>query len=261
MRFRPTPSLRPVFLLLLGLLAAPPARASGPSSEGQSCPPRSEPQGVIQVRDTLLVGVAEHRSCPESWSGRTATTCDRGRAGVRASRAHAPAGGHGGCRGLTLRSIVDTQVSACGCYCTRPHQGRRRRRGRRRRGATSLTRDQSLTAGPAVAGGVRSTEFAGRDRIYVVRAAEREPRVRFRLAELTAPQGAPFRLHDGERRRGGVRAWSDRRGAGAPAGPRAGRRSTRRSARRRGPAPRREGRQGPELMMSTTSSRRGSISS
>lgn len=65
-------------------------------------------------------------------------------------------------------------------------------------GSYELTRDRSLTAALAAAGWL--TVFASKDRIFVVRAGERELRVRFKAQELTAPDPAStqFRLRDGD---------------------------------------------------------------
>jgi polysaccharide export outer membrane protein len=60
-----------------------------------------------------------------------------------------------------------------------------------------LTRDRTVAAALAAAGWL--TEFADRDRIFVVRR-EGELRVRFRAGEITAldPAVARFRLNDGD---------------------------------------------------------------
>jgi len=60
-----------------------------------------------------------------------------------------------------------------------------------------LTRDRSVTAALAAAGWL--TEFADRDRIFVVRH-DSDGRVRFRARDITAPNPAVarFRLNDGD---------------------------------------------------------------
>jgi polysaccharide export outer membrane protein len=65
-------------------------------------------------------------------------------------------------------------------------------------GPYELTRDRSVTAALAAAGWL--TPFASSDRIFVVRAGEREVRLRFKEQELTSPEPriAPFRLRDGD---------------------------------------------------------------
>lgn len=65
-------------------------------------------------------------------------------------------------------------------------------------GSYELTRDRSVTAALAAAGWL--TAFASDDRIFVVRASDREVRVRFKAQNLTAPdaQSVPFRLRDGD---------------------------------------------------------------
>lgn len=65
-------------------------------------------------------------------------------------------------------------------------------------GSFELTRDRGVLATLAVAGWV--TEFAGADRIFVVRMKPAEQRIRFRLKDLTAPErsSAQFRLQDGD---------------------------------------------------------------
>jgi len=63
-------------------------------------------------------------------------------------------------------------------------------------GAYELSRDRGVAAALAAAGWV--TDFAARDRVFVVRARESGPRIRFRLAELTTPEprSAQFQLRD-----------------------------------------------------------------
>jgi polysaccharide export outer membrane protein len=63
-------------------------------------------------------------------------------------------------------------------------------------GVYELARDRGVIAALAAAGWL--TEFARRDRIFVVRAAEK--RVRFEAAALTGaePHAVSFRLHDGD---------------------------------------------------------------
>lgn len=65
-------------------------------------------------------------------------------------------------------------------------------------GAYELTRDRTVTAALAAAGWLN--DFAGDDDVYVVRPADPQSRVRFRVKELTAadPRIARFQLHDGD---------------------------------------------------------------
>jgi len=65
-------------------------------------------------------------------------------------------------------------------------------------GAYELTRDRGVSAALAAAGWL--TDFAARDRIFVVRADSGSTRVRFRAQDLTSaePSSAHFRLHDGD---------------------------------------------------------------
>jgi polysaccharide export outer membrane protein len=65
-------------------------------------------------------------------------------------------------------------------------------------GIYELGRDRSLLAALAAAGWV--TDFAGRDRIFVVRREAPSPRLRFRVRELTSPTPsvAAFSLRDGD---------------------------------------------------------------
>jgi protein involved in polysaccharide export with SLBB domain len=65
-------------------------------------------------------------------------------------------------------------------------------------GVYDLTRDRSLAAALAAAGWL--TDFAAKDRIFVVRGGAQEMRVRFRAREITAPDphSSGFRLHDGD---------------------------------------------------------------
>lgn len=63
-------------------------------------------------------------------------------------------------------------------------------------GAYELTRDRTVAAALATAGWL--TDFANKDRIFVVRNGEH--RIRFRAPELTTPESnsARFRLRDGD---------------------------------------------------------------
>jgi len=65
-------------------------------------------------------------------------------------------------------------------------------------GVYELGRDRSLLAALAAAGWL--TDFAGRDRIFVVRREAPSPRLRFRASELTSPSPAvaAFSLRDGD---------------------------------------------------------------
>jgi polysaccharide export outer membrane protein len=65
-------------------------------------------------------------------------------------------------------------------------------------GSYELTRERGLIPALAAAGWL--TEFAARDRIFVVRAGATEQRIRFRATDLTAaePRAGRFRLKDGD---------------------------------------------------------------
>lgn len=65
-------------------------------------------------------------------------------------------------------------------------------------GVYDLVRGRSVVAALAAAGWF--TEFADRDRVFVVRLDNGEQRIRFRTRELTAaePHAARFRLRDGD---------------------------------------------------------------
>lgn len=65
-------------------------------------------------------------------------------------------------------------------------------------GSYDLTRDRSVTAALAAAGWL--TDFAAKDRIFVVRHGDGDLRVRFRAQEITTsePHSASFRLRDGD---------------------------------------------------------------
>jgi len=65
-------------------------------------------------------------------------------------------------------------------------------------GIYELGRDRSLLAALAAAGWV--TDFAGSDRVFVVRREAPSPRLRFRVRELTSPTPsvAAFSLRDGD---------------------------------------------------------------
>jgi polysaccharide export outer membrane protein len=65
-------------------------------------------------------------------------------------------------------------------------------------GTYELTRDRGVSGALAAAGWL--TDFASRDKIFVVRAGNATTRIRFRLQDLTSaePISARFRLHDGD---------------------------------------------------------------
>jgi polysaccharide export outer membrane protein len=65
-------------------------------------------------------------------------------------------------------------------------------------GIYELSRDRTVTAALAAAGWI--TDFAGKDRIFVVRAGATETRIRFHENELTAPEprSTQLRLRDGD---------------------------------------------------------------
>ncbi len=65
-------------------------------------------------------------------------------------------------------------------------------------GVYELTRDRTVAGALAAAGWL--TDFATEDRIYVVRTADSETRIRFKAREITAPEAhsSRFRLRDGD---------------------------------------------------------------
>jgi polysaccharide export outer membrane protein len=65
-------------------------------------------------------------------------------------------------------------------------------------GSYELSRDRGVIPALAAAGWL--TDFAARDRVFVVRAGTDQPRIRFRVSELTAADAhaARFRLRDGD---------------------------------------------------------------
>jgi protein involved in polysaccharide export with SLBB domain len=65
-------------------------------------------------------------------------------------------------------------------------------------GPYELSRDRSVAAALAAAGWV--TDYASRDRIFVVRKGQEPSRIRFRTADVTSADGArsPFRLRDAD---------------------------------------------------------------
>jgi polysaccharide export outer membrane protein len=65
-------------------------------------------------------------------------------------------------------------------------------------GAYELQRDRTVTAALAAAGWLN--EFAGDDDVFVVRPAQQQARIRFRVKELTAagPHSTRFQLRDGD---------------------------------------------------------------
>jgi polysaccharide export outer membrane protein len=65
-------------------------------------------------------------------------------------------------------------------------------------GSYELNRDRSVAGALAAAGWL--TDFASKDRIFVVRPGANTPRVRFPVRDLTAPEtrAGQFQLHDGD---------------------------------------------------------------
>ena len=65
-------------------------------------------------------------------------------------------------------------------------------------GVYELTRDRTVTGALAAAGWL--TDFAAKDHIFVVRSGDNQLRIRFRSAELTAPEphSVGFHLRDGD---------------------------------------------------------------
>jgi len=65
-------------------------------------------------------------------------------------------------------------------------------------GSYELNRDRSVAGALAAAGWL--TDFAAKDRIFVVRHGPNQPRVRFPLHDVTAPEtrAGQFQLHDGD---------------------------------------------------------------
>ena len=65
-------------------------------------------------------------------------------------------------------------------------------------GSYELNRDRSVAGALAAAGWL--TDFAAKDRIFVVRQGANQPRVRFPLRDVTAPEtrAGQFQLHDGD---------------------------------------------------------------
>jgi protein involved in polysaccharide export with SLBB domain len=65
-------------------------------------------------------------------------------------------------------------------------------------GSYELSRDRSVAAALAAAGWLG--DFAGKDRIYVLRRGPKDLSVRFRVADITnpGPSTARFRLRDGD---------------------------------------------------------------
>ena len=65
-------------------------------------------------------------------------------------------------------------------------------------GTYELTRDKTVMASLAAAGWL--TDFASKDRIFVVRSTDKGMRVRFRAQALTAPEpaSAQFQMRDGD---------------------------------------------------------------
>ncbi len=159
-------------------------------------PPPAEPEPVIAMRDTILVDVRDQTAL----SGEFAIRDD-------GHYLH-PSVGNVKAAGRTVKEVEAELVTRLDgivvapkvtIWIIRPGPIRVSVVGEvRTPGGYELTRDRSVTAALASAGWV--TEFAGQDRVYVVRAAEKESRIRFHLKDLTTPEpnSARFRLRDGD---------------------------------------------------------------
>jgi polysaccharide export outer membrane protein len=151
---------------------------------------------IIEARDTLLVDVREHTELSGEFPVREdGHYLQPGVGSIRVSGI-SPAQASTIVAAALRGTLNDARVAI---WISKPAPIRVNVVGEvRTPGAYELTRDRGVAAALAAAGWV--TEFAGRDRIYVVRVTDKETRIRFRLAEIVAPEvrSALFRLHDGD---------------------------------------------------------------
>lgn len=159
-------------------------------------PPAADAAALIQPRDTILVHVQDQPSMSGEFTVREDggylqpplgnVVVARRSTGDVAAELHT----------RLLSMIVKPQVTVS---IARPASARVNVVGEvKTPGIYELTRDRTVVSALAAAGWI--TDFASKDRVFVVRGGTADPRIRFRVTELTAPDThtAEFRLHDGD---------------------------------------------------------------
>jgi polysaccharide export outer membrane protein len=192
----PPPALAAVALgvFVLGAAGCTPQRPFAWVNQLPVSPPETEP--VIAIRDTILVDVRDQAALSGEFLVRDDGHYLQPTLGNVQAAGRLPKDLVLELTGRLRQVVVNPTVSV---WIVRPAPIKVSVVGEvRTPGGYELTRDRSVTAALASAGWV--TEFAKDDRVYVVRPAEREQRIRFRLKDLTTPEphSARFRLRDGD---------------------------------------------------------------
>jgi polysaccharide export outer membrane protein len=159
-------------------------------------PPALSPAGLIQPRDTIFVQVRDQPSMTGEFLVREDGAYLQPTVGNVVVAGRSPNEAAAELQRRLDNVVVKPQVSV---VISRPAPVRVKVVGEvKTPGAYELGRDFSVTAALAAAGWL--TDFASRDRIFVVRSHDRPPRIRFRASELVAPEpsSAQFRLSDGD---------------------------------------------------------------
>jgi polysaccharide export outer membrane protein len=187
-------ALRPLCLFLLGLAACA-SSTSGPYTWVRDLPKSAIAPTRIEPRDTLIVSVDGQPAMSGEFLVRedgcflhqAGNLCVAGRTPDEAS-AHLA---------TMLRTLVVNPRATLWVGRSAPIKvsivGEVRTPG-----AYELTRDRSVLTALAAAGWI--TDYAHEDRVFVIRRAEPQQRVRFRLKDLTGadPASIGFRLKDGD---------------------------------------------------------------
>jgi polysaccharide export outer membrane protein len=153
-----------------------------------------EPQNLIRPRDTLLVTVRDQPPLSGEFVVREDGSYPEPMLGNVAVAGQTPAEVEAHLREGLKTMIVKPEVTVS---LSRRGPVRINVVGEvRTPGSYELTRDRSIAAALAAAGWL--TDFAAKDRIFVVRPSAQGQRIRFRLSEITTaePHSASFRLHD-----------------------------------------------------------------
>lgn len=151
---------------------------------------------VIQPRDTIVVEVAEQPTMSGEFNVREDGHYLQPMAGSIRVAGLTPIQAGSVVAASLKRMVVDPRVSV---FLLKPAPIRVSVVGEvKAPGSYEMTRERGVTAALAAAGWV--SDFAHADRIYVLRGDDQQPRVRFRLKDLTAPEphSAQFRLRDGD---------------------------------------------------------------
>jgi polysaccharide export outer membrane protein len=163
----------------------------------QQVPPTAiAPTGLIQPRDTIFVQVRDQPSMTGEFLVREDGAYLQPTVGNVVVAGRSPNEAAAELQRRLDNVVVKPQVSV---VISRPAPVRVKVVGEvKTPGAYELGRDFSVTAALAAAGWL--TDFASRDRIFVVRSHDNPPRIRFRASELVAPEpsSAQFRLSDGD---------------------------------------------------------------